>query len=283
MASGSRRKYIDCPEAMIETVREFGIIPFFRNPVPGWSIEDMTAPGCWFDTDGVLGPWDWKIEVVRDGIAYGKMLGDRAAFATEEWYRELMNYRRSLPKYRIALGEKPRAKATSKHEKLLRMLSKPALDAIRQSGALESRQLRMILSESITPAQIRSLGASYKKLLVPAVKKSISDSVLTYLQMGTWCLVGDIERVYRGPDLVYSGWQTSSNTTPEQYFDNRCSPSEGIRPDDDMPSWARRFMDDEPVAVQTVLGTPEESRIKIVSHIHELFPEADIAAIEKLV
>lgn len=283
MESAEHRKIIDSPEAMIDVVREFGIIPFFRNPVAGWSIEEMTAPGCWFDVDGVLGPWDWKIEVVRDGIAYGKMFGDRAAFATEEWYRELMNYRRSLPKYRVALGEKPRTKATSKHEKLMRMLAKPALDAIRQSGALESKQLRMILSESVTPAQIRSLGAAYKKMLVPTVKKSISDTVLTYLQMGTWCLVGDIERVYRGPNLVYSGWQTSSNTTPEQFFDNAGTSAEAVQAEDDMPSWAKRFMDDEPVVKKTILGTPEESRQKIIDHIHGMFPDADIAVIGKMV
>ena len=274
---------INSPASMIKAIRECGFIPFFKCGIEGWSIEEMTDPEYWFTSSDQLGPWDWKIEVVRDGIAYGKMFGDRAAFATEEWYRELMNYRRSLPKYRVALGEKPRTKATSKHEKLMRMLAKPALDAIRQSGALESKQLRMILSESVTPAQIRSLGAAYKKMLVPTVKKSISDTVLTYLQMGTWCLVGDIERVYRGPNLVYSGWQTSSNTTPEQFFDNDAALSEALPVEEDMSSWAKRFMDDEPVVKKTILGTPEESRMKIVNHIHELFPDTDVAIIEKMV
>ena len=103
------RRVIDSPERMIEVIRENGIIPFFRCGVPGWSIEEMTAPGCWFTDEedgGTLGPWDWKIEAVREGdIAYGKFLGGKAAFATVEWYRELMNWRRSIPKYRMALGE----------------------------------------------------------------------------------------------------------------------------------------------------------------------------------
>lgn len=30
---------IDGPDAMVEVVRRVGLIPFFRNPVPGWSIR----------------------------------------------------------------------------------------------------------------------------------------------------------------------------------------------------------------------------------------------------
>ena len=104
-------------QKMIEAVHRFGIIPFFKGAVSGWSIEELTAPGCWFD-DGpdsvVLGPWDWKIDVVREGnIAYGKFLGGKAAFATVQWYKELMNWRRSLPRYRMALGEPYKAVSAS--------------------------------------------------------------------------------------------------------------------------------------------------------------------------
>ena len=46
---------IDSPERMIEVIREHGIIPFFRCGVPGWSIEEMTAPGCWFTDEEIEG------------------------------------------------------------------------------------------------------------------------------------------------------------------------------------------------------------------------------------
>ena len=29
-------------EALIEAVEHFRFLPFFRNPVAGWSVEDMT-------------------------------------------------------------------------------------------------------------------------------------------------------------------------------------------------------------------------------------------------
>ena len=81
-------RIIDCPARMSEVISRFGIVPFFKGAVPGWSVEEMTAPGCWFDEgpDSVeLGPWDWKIDVVREGgIAYGKFLGGKAAFVPQE-------------------------------------------------------------------------------------------------------------------------------------------------------------------------------------------------------
>ena len=270
---------IDSPERMIEVIRKYGIIPFFRSGVPGWSIEEMTAPGCWFTDEedgGTLGPWDWKIEVVQAGdIAYGKFLGGKAAFATVDWYRELMNWRRSIPKYRMALGE--RYKASTSSEKLMKFLSPVALSAIKEAGALEAHELRLLCSGAVTPAFVRSMGAKYKPLLTPGVKKGIMDSVVQFLQMGTWTVIGDIQRVYRGPDLHYNGWQRASNTTPDELFGSAGAqaPAEG-------PSWARRF-EEATGAPQTPIRSPEESRERIISHIEEVFPDADRRTLLKLV
>ena len=165
----SKKLKISSPGTMIELIREQGMIPFFRSAVPGWSIEEQTAPGCWFfETEGILGPWDWKIDVVRTGeIAYGKFLAGKAAFATLEWYRHLMNWRRSLPLYRIALGEKYDARSQS--EKKMQRLAAAALAHIRKSGECGAKELRTVLSA-----------------IDREVKKSTVDSVLQFLQMGTW-------------------------------------------------------------------------------------------------
>ena len=292
---------IDCSDRMIDAIHEYGIIPFFRCPVAGWSIQEMTAPGCWFDengADGVLGPWDWKVDAVNGGgIAYGKFLGGKAAFATSEWYGHLMNWRRSLPKYRMALGERYPVRTQS--EKLMKYLAPVALNAIKDAGALGSKELRYICSSALTPYQLRTLGAKYRPLLTPALKKNVMDSVIGFLQMGTWSVIGEIERVYRGPNLTYSGWQLASNTTPEGLFgepsDNAVSSDEirpagsGVCPDggsgkgDAMPSWASRFMDEAEVSPLQVTCTPEESRERIISHIQSLFPHADRFTLEKLV
>ena len=87
-------------EEMLSLIKAYRLIPFFSCPIPGYSIEEHTPPEFWFTEDN-LGPWDWKIDCVQSGdIAYGKFLcGGKAAFATADVYTEIINWRRSLPKY----------------------------------------------------------------------------------------------------------------------------------------------------------------------------------------
>ena len=244
---------IHSPEAMIAEIRRYGVLPFFKCGVPGWSVEELTAPGCWIfeDDEAVLGPWDWKIDAVREGdIAYGKFLGGKAAFATVEWYRELMNWRRSQPRWRMAVGG--RYRATTAHDKLMKRLAPVALAAIREAGALEARELRLICSAHEQAP----------------VKKNVMDSIVQFLQMGTWTVIGDFERVYRGPDLTYSGWQRASNTTPDELFAAPVLPI------------AKASLQSDPLATNL---TPEASREKIIDYVRECFPGADPKVLEKLI
>ena len=172
---------IDSPESMYSLIKEMGIVPFFANPVKGWSVQENTAHDFWF-TEEQLGPWDWKIDCVREGdIAYGKFLfGGKSSFASRRWYLELMNWRRSLGKYT------PSGMAAE------------VLDLIRKEGSSDIRTLRRHFS----------------------VRKNAMDALLTKLEAGTWIVIGDFQRVYSGPDLHYSGWQTAAFCTPEDLFDS---------------------------------------------------------------
>ena len=67
---------IDSPEALLQTVEELGFLPFFRNEVPGFSIEEHTPPQRWFaDYEGDPvengGPWEWKGPVAVSGRCVG--------------------------------------------------------------------------------------------------------------------------------------------------------------------------------------------------------------------
>ncbi len=248
-----KERWIDCSEAMIAAVRQLGVVPLFRCGVHGWSIEEQTAPGFWFTEGDELGPWDWKVEVVREGdIAYGKFLGGKAAFATREWYALLCDARRSLPRYRMALGEPFPAK--TKYEQEMQRLSPMALQAIRAQGSCNTGELRAACG---------------------GVKKNVIDSVLQYLQMGTWCLTGDITRVYRGPDLHYNGWQKASYTTPEALFGTAQGEVSG-------PSWAKRF-EQEAQRPKRAQLSPEAARSAIIDHILEIVPAAERRAVEKMI
>lgn len=171
---------ITSPEALVAAVKRIGIIPFFENPIEGYSIEEMTPAENWFDNEN-LGPWDWKIFAVQTGeIAYGKFLWNgKAAFARADVYRHLLNYRRSLAKY--SLQEKDRI----------------AYEAICRDGSHTSRELRKLCG----------------------LKKAQMDSITTRLQQQTRIVIGDFERVYRGEFLTYSGWQLASFCRPEDLFD----------------------------------------------------------------
>ena len=169
-------------ETMLDAIEALGIVPFFENPILGYSIEEMTSRENWFDGQEDLRqtPWDWKIPCVQSGdVAYGKFLwGGKAAFATVEWYAELMNWRRSREKYQ-PLPDQQRV-----------------LDYLEEHGSIGIKEIRALLG----------------------VKKSAADALMTKLQMQCRVVTGDITRVYRGPDLHYNGWQVSSFCTPESLF-----------------------------------------------------------------
>ena len=144
--------------------------------------EEMTPQCNWFDgtEDITETPWDWKIACVQDGeIAYGKfLLGGKAAFATVKWYRELMNWRHSLPKYQ----------PDDNQSKVLAWM--------RDNGSIGIKETRQLLG----------------------VKKGPADAVMARLMLQCRAVTGDITRVYRGQDLHYNGWQISAFCRPEDLF-----------------------------------------------------------------
>ena len=80
-------------EDLAVLIRQAGILPFFANPVAGWSLEEHIDPAVWF-TDRE-GPWEWKGQLASDKTCvYGKFVRNKAAFVSPEWFAELANWRR---------------------------------------------------------------------------------------------------------------------------------------------------------------------------------------------
>ena len=78
---------------LTEAVNTIGILPLFRNRIPGFSVEEHAAPSAWFGSEE--GVWEWKGPVIREsGCAYGKFFGNKAAFVSAEWFPDLANLRR---------------------------------------------------------------------------------------------------------------------------------------------------------------------------------------------
>lgn len=78
---------------LLDLINWIGILPFFPNSVPGFSVEESVEPGLlWSDQPG---PWEWKGPMIQSGAClYGKLIGGRAAFVSREWFPDLANYRR---------------------------------------------------------------------------------------------------------------------------------------------------------------------------------------------
>ena len=78
---------------IIDAVERFGFLPYFRNSVEGFSIEEHIRPEYWFGE--VEGAWEWKGPVIREsGCAYGKFFENKAVYVSREWFADLANYRR---------------------------------------------------------------------------------------------------------------------------------------------------------------------------------------------
>ena len=74
---------------------QIGFLPLFRNEIPGFSVEEHTAPDCWWTGDPAIDPWEWRrIIAAGDDIAYGKFFDRKAGFISREWFPVFANYRR---------------------------------------------------------------------------------------------------------------------------------------------------------------------------------------------
>ena len=80
---------------LISAVNRFGFLPFFNNPIEGFSVEEHCEDDVWYQEDGSWKVWEWKGPVIREcGIAYGKFFGGKAAFVSRKWFPDFANYRR---------------------------------------------------------------------------------------------------------------------------------------------------------------------------------------------
>ena len=84
---------ITSAETLDGYARKIGFLPFFKNSIRGFSVEEMCPPSHWF-TDKP-GPWEWKGPVIRKGdCAYGKFFKNKAVYVSLEMLPHLCNYRR---------------------------------------------------------------------------------------------------------------------------------------------------------------------------------------------
>lgn len=82
---------IKSPADLIEAINKYGFLPYFRNSIEGFSIEEHIEPRYWFGDEE--GAWEWKGSVIqKTGCAYGKFFERKAVYISKEWFPDFANY-----------------------------------------------------------------------------------------------------------------------------------------------------------------------------------------------
>ena len=174
-------------EDLTRLVGEIGFLPFFRNAIPGFSIEECTPPELWF-SETRDGPWEWKGPAIRTGLClYGKLFGRKAGYVSRAWAADFCCQRRDGFDMQ-----------TRWLEQRVPVQDKRVYDAIRADGAVETGPLKSKLGFG------RGGGKGF-------------DAIITRLQMQTDVCIGDF--IYHlDRNFKPYGWGTSLYTTPEALF-----------------------------------------------------------------
>lgn len=172
----------------LSLINEWGFLPYFRNNVPGFSLEERTLAKDWWTGDPERDPWEWR-RVIADGrqAAYGKFFRNKAAFISLEWFPLFAALRRNGYDF-DALWEDEKAAYREKRV-MDRFLEK---------------------NEWLTPQLKQAAGFG------PGGDKNFS-GVLTGLEMKTYLTVKDFRQRLNKKGFPF-GWHVSVYATPESLW-----------------------------------------------------------------
>ena len=175
---------------MEQLVLEWGLLPFFKNDIPGFSIEEHTPPELWYDSEnGDWAPWDWKGPVARMGTCvYGKLFWKKAGFVSMEQFPDLANLRRDGYDFDARFDDE-----------LASYKDKEVYDAVAKNGSLQTGRLKQLCGYG---------GKDGKKGF---------ETVITRLQMQTYLCVADFDYATDRHGVPY-GWGIARWSTPEAVY-----------------------------------------------------------------
>lgn len=203
---------IDSIESMERAATDWGILPFFRNGIRGFSVQEMAAPGALFGDEE--GCWEWKGPVIRERTtAYGKFFRHKAGFVSKALLPDFLNYRRN--RYPIAEGS----------------VEEMILDIIRISDSLSSTQLKKLIFGDRSKKRVQGEFVDTDFIQWDGKRKSL-EGPLQRLQMGGWLLISDFQYKLTRRGERY-GWGVAVYSTPEAWLPDvatevQCSPEESL-------------------------------------------------------
>ncbi|MBQ7093871.1 MAG: hypothetical protein IJN84_05100 [Clostridia bacterium] len=186
---------------IIALVEKWGFVPFFRNEIKGFSIEELVEPELWFGEND--GPWEWKGPVIREtGCAYGKFFRGKAVFISRDWICDFANWRRDGYDHDARYDDG-----------LASYNDRQVCEVLENHSSLLSKNLK----------ELSGFGRNGKKGF---------DGIITRLQMQGYLTTSDFEYMKDKKGKVY-GWGVARYATFEQQFGEfftqnvyKCQPSE---------------------------------------------------------
>lgn len=204
---------ISTKEQLENKAIQYGLLPFFRNNIKGFSVEEMAAPGKLFglhsDEEGC---WEWKGPVIRNQTtAYGKFFNKKAGFVSLEFLPHFLNYRRA--KYPVTNS-----------------IDRDIYELIQNNQGLTSTELKRLIFGNLNKKRNRDDLIDILEYKKP--KRHSLESSLQRLQMGGHILIADFEYKYTKTGQKY-GWGVALYSTPEIWFERNfklsdVSPKESI-------------------------------------------------------
>jgi len=178
--------YVRSSAELENLINEIGFLPFFRNRIKGFSVEECTPREFWF-VDGVDGPWEWKGEIAaRKETAYGKLFDKKSGYVSRRWYPDFANFRRDGYDFDARWEE---GLAPRKHKEIIDMLA---------------------LKDTC-------LSSDLKRFCGLDKPKSGFDSAINALQMQTYIAVAAFEYRRDRYGIPY-GWGTARYTLTENMY-----------------------------------------------------------------
>ena len=172
---------------LIAAVEQYGFLPFFRNEIHGFSVEELCPPELWF-ADDVDGPWEWKGPAARSGkCLYGKLFNKKAGFVSREWIPDFANFRRDGYDFDARWDD---GLASYKDKELY--------EAIAGEGRMLSKRLKEALN--------------YRK-----GGNTGFETCITRLQMQSYVCIADFVYMQDRYGRPY-GWGVAEYATPEELF-----------------------------------------------------------------
>ncbi len=171
-------------EALIE---EIGFLPFFKNAIAGFSVEDITTPSHWFDGQE-HDPWQWSRKIAQNrNIAYGKFFHKRAGFIAKNYLPYFSNARRDGYDFDALFED---GKASYEHKRIM----------------------DLFVSNSVIPSYVLKQRAGFMQ-----PDSGSFDTAVMHLQMQMYLCICGFERKRNKRDEPY-GWPVAQYATPEYIF-----------------------------------------------------------------